>query len=155
MIWCINSVEKNNINNEKLKNIVDEECYIFIFVFNIKLNHEIGDDFMNKEEFNKLLRETDIYSREEYNKIVLLLKHNLCQNIRIARKLSKKSPEEASALLGLEPQSLRRIEALNDRDDISLRVLMLAVMVYDMNVDFYFKDWKENEKLLTTNIEKH
>ncbi len=155
MIWCINSVEKNNINNEKLKNIVDEECYIFIFVFNIKLNHEIGDDFMNKEEFNKLLRETDIYSREEYNKIVLLLKHNLCQNIRIARKLSKKSPEEASALLGLEPQSLRRIEALNDRDDISLRVLMLAVMVYDMNADFYFKDWKENEKLLTTNIEKH
>lgn len=140
MIWCINSVEKNNINNEKLKNIVDEECYIFIFVFNIKLNHEIGDDFMNKEE---------------YNKIVLLLKHNLCQNIRIARKLSKKSPEEASALLGLEPQSLRRIEALNDRDDISLRVLMLAVMVYDMNADFYFKDWKENEKLLTTNIEKH
>ncbi len=155
MIWCINSVEKNNINNEKLKNIADEECYIFIFVFNIKLNHEIGDDFMNKEEFNKLLRETDIYSREEYNKIVLLLKHNLCQNIRIARKLSKKSPEEASALLGLEPQSLRRIEALNDRDDISLRVLMLAVMVYDMNADFYFKDWKENEKLLTTNIEKH
>ena len=155
MIWCINSVEKNNINNEKLKNIMDEECYIFIFVFNIKLNHEIGDDFMNKEEFNKLLRETDIYSREEYNKIVLLLKHNLCQNIRIARKLSKKSPEEASALLGLEPQSLRRIEALNDRDDISLRVLMLAVMVYDMNADFYFKDWKENEKLLTTNIEKH
>ncbi len=155
MIWCINSVEKNNINNEKLKNIVDEECYIFIFVFNIKLNHEIGDDFMDKEEFNKLLRETDIYSREEYNKIVLLLKHNLCQNIRIARKLSKKSPEEASALLGLEPQSLRRIEALNDRDDISLRVLMLAVMVYDMNADFYFKDWKENEKLLTTNIEKH
>lgn len=155
MIWCINSVEKNNINNEKLKNIVDEGCYIFIFVFNIKLNHEIGDDFMNKEEFNKLLRETDIYSREEYNKIVLLLKHNLCQNIRIARKLSKKSPEEASALLGLEPQSLRRIEALNDRDDISLRVLMLAVMVYDMNADFYFKDWKENEKLLTTNIEKH
>jgi len=110
---------------------------------------------MDKEEFNKLLRETDIYSREEYNKIVLLLKHNLCQNIRIARKLSKKSPEEASALLGLEPQSLRRIEALNDRDDISLRVLMLAVMVYDMNADFYFKDWKENEKLLTTNIEKH
>ena len=146
MIWCINSVEKNNINNEKLKNIVDEECYIFIFVFNIKLNHEIGDDFMNKEEFNKLLRETDIYSREEYNKIVLLLKHNLCQNIRIARKLSKKSPEEASALLGLEPQSLRRIEALNDRDDISLRVLMLAVMVYDMNADYYFIDSKENEK---------
>lgn len=103
---------------------------------------------MDKEEFNQLLQETDIYSRDEYNKIFLLLKHNLCQNIRIARKLSKKSPEEASALLGLEPQSLRRIEALNDRDDISLRVLMLAVMVFDEDADFYFRDYKENEKLL-------
>ncbi len=103
---------------------------------------------MDKEEFNRLLQETDIYNREEYNKIILKLKHNLCQNIRIARKLSRKSPEEASTLLGLEPQSLRRIEALNDRDDISLRVLLLAVMVYNENANFYFNDWKENEKLL-------
>ncbi len=106
---------------------------------------------MDKEEFSKLLQETDVYNREEYNKIVLLLKHNLCQNIRIARKLSKKSPEEASILLGLEPQSLRRIEALNDRDDISLRVVLLAVMVFDQDADFYFRDWKENEKLLNSN----
>lgn len=106
---------------------------------------------MDKEEFSKLLQETDVYNREEYNKIVLLLKHNLCQNIRIARKLSKKSPEEASVLLGLEPQSLRRIEALNDRDDISLRVVLLAVMVFDQDADFYFRDWKENEKLLNSN----
>lgn len=103
---------------------------------------------MDKEEFSKLLKETDIYSREEYNKLVLSLKHNLCQNIRIARKLSKKSPEEASALLGLESQSLRRIEALNDRDDISLRVVLLAIMIYDQDANFYFKDYKENEKLL-------
>lgn len=106
---------------------------------------------MDKEEFSKLLQETDVYNREEYNKIVLLLKHNLCQNIRIARKLSKKSPEEASILLGLEPQSLRRIEALNDRDDISLRVVLLAVMVFDQDADFYFRDWKENEKFLNSN----
>lgn len=106
---------------------------------------------MDKEEFSKLLQETDVYNREEYNKIVLLLKHNLCQNIRIARKLPKKSPEEASILLGLEPQSLRRIEALNDRDDISLRVVLLAVMVFDQDADFYFRDWKENEKLLNSN----
>jgi len=103
---------------------------------------------MDKEDYKKLMQEIDVYNKEEYNKIVLSLKHNLCQNIRIARKLSKKAPEEAAILLGLEPQSLRRIEALHDRDDVSLRVLVLAIMAYDPDANFYFEDWKENEKLL-------
>lgn len=62
--------------------------------------------------------------------------------------MSKIDPEKASQVLGLERQSLRRIEAINDRDELSSKVLILAVMYYQMDAEFYFKSWKENEKSL-------
>ena len=68
--------------------------------------------------------------------------------MRIARKLSNMEPERAAQYLGLEPQSLRRIEAENDRDEFSSKVLILAIMIYDQDANFYFKNWKENELLL-------
>lgn len=66
----------------------------------------------------------------------------------IARKLSNVSPDNAAQLLKLEPQSLRRLEAENDRDEFSTRVLLIAIMIYEPDANFYFKNWKENEKIL-------
>lgn len=103
---------------------------------------------MDKKEFNDLIKSIDIYNQDEYNKIINLLKHNICQNMRIARKLSKMNIEKAALLLNLEPQSLRRIEAEGDRDDFSTKVLIMAIMIYNEEANFYFKNWKENELLL-------
>ena len=68
--------------------------------------------------------------------------------MRIARKLSNISPEKAAVLLNLEPQSLRRIEAIGDRDEFSSKVFIMAVMIYTPDANFYFNDWRENEKKL-------
>lgn len=103
---------------------------------------------MDKTEFWKLLNLIDIYNSVEYNKILEELKHNICQNMRIARKLSNIEPDVAAQLLKLEPQSLRRIEAENDRDKFSSQVLIMAIMIYEPDANFYFKDWHENELLL-------
>lgn len=103
---------------------------------------------MDKNEFKKLINNIDLYNSKEYNKIIEDLKHNVCQNMRIARKLSNMEPERAAQYLGLEPQSLRRIEAENDRDEFSSKVLILAIMIYGQDANFYFKNWKENELLL-------
>lgn len=103
---------------------------------------------MNKQEFQQKLSQIDIYDSKEYYDMISLVKHNLCQNFRIARKLSHINPETAATLLGLEPQSLRRIEAENDRDEFSTRVFIMAIMIYEPDANFYFRDWKDNEKLL-------
>lgn len=108
---------------------------------------EVGD-IVDKKEFKEMLARIDIYDQVEYNKVVAMLKHNLCQNMRIARKLSNMEPEVAAQLLNLEPQSLRRIEAENDRDEFSTKVLIMAIMVYEPDANFYFKKWQDNEKLL-------
>lgn len=103
---------------------------------------------MDRNEFNQIIDKISLYDSEEYNEIVSKLKHNICQNMRIARKLSKIEPEQAAQYLNLEPQSLRRIEAENDRDEFSSKVFIMAVMFYNQDANFYFKNWKENEKLI-------
>lgn len=108
----------------------------------------LGGDLVDKNEFKNLINNIDLYNSNEYNKIIADLKHNVCQNMRIARKLSNIEPEKAAQYLGLEPQSLRRIEAENDRDEFSSKVLILAIMIYGQDANFYFKNWKENELLL-------
>lgn len=104
--------------------------------------------YLDKEEFNNILNSIDIYDNDEYNHLISILKHNFCQNMTIARKLSNVSPDNAAQLLKLEPQSLRRLEAENDRDEFSTRVLLMAIMIYEPDANFYFKNWKENEKIL-------
>lgn len=108
-----------------------------------------GGDLVDKNEFFKELQKINVYEQqEEYNKLLESLKHNICQNMRIARKLSKIEPDQAAELLKLELQSLRRIEAENDRDEFSTRVLIMAIMIYKPDANFYFKKWQENELLL-------
>lgn len=103
---------------------------------------------MDKKEFSKLIKDINIYDSKEYNEVIANLKHNVCQNLRIARKISNFDPEVAAQYLDLEPQSLRRIEAENDRDEFSTKVFLMAIMIYEPDANFYFNDWKENEKLL-------
>lgn len=103
---------------------------------------------MDKKEFKKIIKNINFYDSKEYYEVIAKLKHNVCQNLRIARKLSKLEPDVAAQYLDLEPQSLRRIEAENDRDEFSTKVFLMAIMVYEPDANFYFKDWKENEKLL-------
>lgn len=104
---------------------------------------------MDKKEFFKDLQKINVYEQQdEYNKLLAALKHNICQNMRIARKLSNMEPDQAAELLKLEPQSLRRIEAENDRDEFSTRVLIMAIMIYEPDANFYFQDWRDNELLL-------
>lgn len=104
---------------------------------------------MDKNEFFKELQKINVYEQqEEYNKLLATLKHNICQNMRIARKLSNMEPDQAAELLKLEPQSLRRIEAENDRDEFSTRVLIMAIMIYKPDANFYFQKWQDNELLL-------
>lgn len=103
---------------------------------------------MDKSEFKKLLENMDVYDKNQQANLVQELKHNICQNLRIARNLCKMSTEEASQYFGIEPQSLRRIEAENDRDDFSSKVLIMAIMLYNQDANFYFKNWKVNELLL-------
>jgi len=99
-------------------------------------------------DFKTLLKSIDIYDKTEYNKVLMDMKHNICQNMRIARKLSNIEPELAAQYLDLEPQSLRRIEAENDRDEFSIKVFIMAVLYYNQDANFYFKNWKDNEKLI-------
>lgn len=103
---------------------------------------------MNKQEFSSLIRNMDLYNSNEYDNIIAKIKHNVCQNMRIVRKLSKIELEVAAQYLDLEPQSLRRIEAENDRDEFSTKVFLMAVMIYNQDANFYFNDWHDNEKNL-------
>ena len=113
---------------------------------------------MKKEYYKKLLNEVPVDDIEKYkkacNKVIDDVKHNIAQNLRIARKLSDKSPKFSYQALGIEYETLRRIESKKGKDEFSLKVLILATIIYDEDIDFYFKDWKENEKLLKAKKQK-
>ena len=75
----------------------------------------------------------------EYSEI----KKNICQNMRIARKLAK------------EPESLKRIEAPSSEIGPSLEVLCGAIELYEKDPNFYWVDWEENQKLLKDEKEEN
>lgn len=76
------------------------------------------------------------------------VKKNICQNMKIARKLKGYSVEKASELLDITNEHLKRIEAPNVANYISFELVYIAMQVYDQNANFFFRDFKENEKLL-------
>lgn len=76
------------------------------------------------------------------------VKINLSQNVRIARKLKNVSTTVSAPFLGLEPQSLQRVEALNDSHYPSLEVLCNAIAYYNEEPNFYWTNWEENQKRL-------
>ena len=87
----------------------------------------------------------------EYSEI----KKNICQNMRIARKLAQMKVKDAEPALGIEPESLKRIEAPSSKVGPSLEVLCGAIELYEKDPNFYWLDWEENEKLLDTEKEEN
>lgn len=87
----------------------------------------------------------------EYSEI----KKNICQNMRIARKLAQMKVKDAAPALGIEPESLKRIEAPSSKVGPSLEVLCGAIELYEKDPNFYWLDWEENEKLLDTKKEEN
>lgn len=84
------------------------------------------------------------------------IKINLSQNLRIARKLygdKGMRVDDSAPKLGLEPHSLRRIESLKDSHYPSLEVLSGAIELYKQDPNFFWKDWKENQKTLDKELE--
>ena len=108
---------------------------------------------MDIKYYKKVLTNIDLNDTEEYKKvrkmILLDFKHNIAQNLRIARELSKKTVKYSANAMGIKKTTLKRIESDYDRDEISLKDLLVALIIYDKKIDFYFNDWKENEKLLS------
>ena len=100
---------------------------------------------MQDNDFKTLLKSIDVYDKSEYNTVIMSAKHNICQNMRIARKLSNIEPELAAQYLDLEPQSLRRIEAENDRDEFSIKVF---IMVF-LSIKFLLSNSKCHNKSIT------
>lgn len=86
----------------------------------------------------------------DYNEI----KKNICQNMKIARKLAKIKVKDAAPQLGIEPESLKRIES-GSKVGPSLEVLSGAIELYNKTPDFYWGDWKENIKLLENEKEEN
>lgn len=54
----------------------------------------------------------------------------------------------AAPALGIEPESLKRIEAPSSEIGPSLEVLCGAIELYEQDPNFYWEYWEENQKLL-------
>lgn len=85
--------------------------------------------------------------RRKYN-LKIDIKKNICQNMKIARKLSGYSVDKASELLDITNEHLKRIEAPNFPNYISFELLYIARGVYKKDANFFFNSPSENEKLL-------
>ena len=73
----------------------------------------------------------------------------------LARKLAKMKVKDAAPQLGIEPESLKRIEAPSSEIGPSLEVLCGAIELYGQNPNFYWVDWEENQKLLKDEKEEN
>ncbi len=85
--------------------------------------------------------------RRKYN-LKVDIKKNICQNMKIARKLKGYSVDEASELLDVTNEHLKRIEAPNVANYISFELLYIAMNVYKKDANFFFNNPSENEKIL-------
>ena len=76
------------------------------------------------------------------------IKAKICQNMKIARHLSVIRLEEAAEIFGVTPEHLKRVEAVNDRNNMSINMLHKAIIVYGQDADFFFREPSENRKIL-------
>lgn len=76
------------------------------------------------------------------------IKAKICQNLKIARNIAGIRLEDAAEIFGITPEHLKRIEAINDRNNMSINMLHKAIIVYGMDADFFFNEPSENRKKL-------
>lgn len=67
------------------------------------------------------------------------IKSLICSNIKKYRKKSNISVLELSEIIGVTPEHLKRIEAKNDRNNISLMTLYKISVVLNVRIDNFFK----------------
>ena len=68
--------------------------------------------------------------------------------MKIARNIAGIRLEDAAEIFGITPEHLKRIEAINDRNNMSINMLHKAIIVYGMDADFFFNEPSENRKKL-------
>ncbi len=85
--------------------------------------------------------------RRQY-KLNVDIKANICQNMKIARKLKGYSVDKAAELLDITNEHLKRIEAPNVPNYISFELVYIVMNVYEQDANFFFHNPKENIKLL-------
>ena len=79
---------------------------------------------MNEYEFNKNIRSI------------------ICQNIKKYRNAKKVRLMDLAEAIDVTPDHLKRIEAENDRNNISLITLYKISVVLGVRIDKFFEEWE-------------
>jgi transcriptional regulator with XRE-family HTH domain len=68
------------------------------------------------------------------------IKALVCQNIKKYRNIKKISLMELAEAVDVTPEHLKRIESVNDRNNISLITLYKISVVLNVSIDKFFKE---------------
>ena len=68
------------------------------------------------------------------------IKAIICQNIKKYRNIKNVSSMELAEAVDVTPEHLKRIESVNDRNNISLITLYKISIVLNVSIDKFFKE---------------
>ena len=68
------------------------------------------------------------------------IKALICQNIKKYRNIKKVSLMDLAEAVDVTPEHLKRIESVNDRNNISLITLYKISVVLNVSIDKFFKE---------------
>ena len=68
------------------------------------------------------------------------IKALICQNIKKYRNIKNVSLMELAEAVDVTPEHLKRIESVNDRNNISLITLYKIAVVLNVSIDKFFKE---------------
>ena len=68
------------------------------------------------------------------------IKALICQNIKKYRNIKKVSLMDLAEAVDVTPEHLKRIESVNDRNNISLITLYKISIVLNVSIDKFFKE---------------
>lgn len=77
---------------------------------------------------------------EEYEEFNPNIKFVICQNIKKYRKQKKVSVVELAEKLDISVNHLKRIESINDRNNISLITLYKISTILEIRIDKFFEE---------------
>ena len=70
------------------------------------------------------------------------IKSTICRNIKKYRNAKKVRLMDLAEAIDVTPDHLKRIEAENDRNNISLITLYKISVVLDVRIDKFFEEWE-------------
>ena len=74
------------------------------------------------------------------------IKSVICKNIKKYRNEKGVRLMDLAEAVGVSSDHLKRIEAVNDRDNISLITLYKISVVLGVRIDRFFEEWKQMDK---------